>query len=173
MKKVTLTLAMTLALVGLASAGKEPTQGKVRVYISVPATQTEGFVTPGTAKYQKSLEESAKDLRKKLEKDDWLELADEERSDLKVFVIKRDWLPVGTYTVVTREGVLGDHVEVKGDKNRFVIAEVHADGGVVTTLINEPGVISWRQAAGHVKNRLKEFAQENYEHILNLRTKQP
>ena len=94
MKKVTLTLAMTLALVGLASAGKEPTQGKVRVYISVLATQTEGFATPGTAKYQKSLEESAKDLRKKLEKDDWLELADEERSDLKVFVIKRDCLPV-------------------------------------------------------------------------------
>ena len=171
MKRVTLTLAMILALVGLASADKKPTQGKVRVYVSVPAAQTEGFVTPGAVKYQKGLEDSAKDLRKKLKKDDWLGLADEEGSDLKVSVVERDWLPIGTYTVVT--STLGNrtNVDVKGDKNRFLIAEVYADGAVVITLINKPGVISWGQAAGQVKDRLKAFAQENYAHILSLRTK--
>lgn len=128
---------------------------KTTVTITADSKNDAGFVV------NPDVEDSAKDLRKRIKKMKNVELV-EENATVELRVTFRGWKEVGS---VTAQYLPGYGTTVSRDKNRFVIVDVYVNGDKAVTLVNNPGVMSWGQAANHIRDRFKEFHEMNAENF--------
>lgn len=180
MRKIIGMCLVALSVAMVLEAGKKPANGKIKVFVSAPAYEAaeeqEGFVTSADKtteedrlKNYQELQDSAGDIRKKLKKNDWVQLvATEEEADLTFEVIARSWRTTGAYTVSRYQ----QFIEVSELSKRSLTTIILVDGKVVESFQSDPtsaAMGGWGWRAGKMKDRLQDFVQENYDYILGLR----
>ena len=163
---MTATLALLFVLAGLAP--QKPSQGKVLVLVAAEPSST----YKGVRQPIKDLEDSARAVRRYLEKAKWIQLTEkEEEADIRLRILGRRKdsdkgftlgysLDAGAYKTEDEFAYEGESVAAGGGPSRD--SKDSNDGG-------SPASVSWDEIARSFSQSLEEFAKSNYDRIVAQR----
>jgi hypothetical protein len=163
-----MTVLVALAFL-LAPAPPLQKEGKVRFFVTAP----ENSVSHGVQQRASELEDSASDLKRRLRKTKWTELAEtREEADVEFRVLGRRFEPERGYVLHYSM----DAGAYKTEDEFAYQSESFSDGRAPVTTHHGGGaaagartVLRWEELHKRLAESLEKFAESNYERIVSQR----
>jgi hypothetical protein len=160
-------------LPAFAKAAQKPSQGKVLIHVSA---DTSG-VYKGVQQRAPDLEESARDVRKSLKNDKWLEVTEnEEEADIRLRILGRRLDPekgfalgyaldAGAYKTEDEFLYVGESIPTGGGRSR--------DAREMSDAMQPRQTLGYSELAKKFGQSLEQFAASNYDRIVAQRKPHP